>query len=86
MRNVENHSSIVAIKNNRNPNDQFRKQSQEVFYNKGVLKKKILAQVFSCEFYEIFKNTFFYRITPDDCHKGNDSKRNQQVKAWKSSP
>ena len=40
MRNVENHSSIVAIKNNRNPNDQFRKQSQEVFYNKGVLKKK----------------------------------------------
>ena len=59
MRNVENHSSIVAIKNNRNPNDQFRKQSQEVFYNKGVLKKKILAQVFSCEFYEIFKNTFF---------------------------
>ena len=23
-------------------------------------KKETLAQVFSCEFYEIFKNTFFY--------------------------
>ena len=27
------------------------------------LKKETLAQVFSCEFCEIFKNTFFYRTT-----------------------
>ena len=28
------------------------------------MKKETLAQVFSCEFCEIFKNTFFYRTTP----------------------
>ena len=37
----------------------------EVFCKKGVLrnfiKKETLAQVFSCEFCEISKNTFFYR-------------------------
>ena len=34
-----------------------------VFLNKGAgLRPKTLAQVFSCEFYEISKNTFFYRI------------------------
>ena len=27
-------------------------------------KKETLAQVFSCEFYEISKNTFFYRTPP----------------------
>ena len=27
-------------------------------------KKEDLAQVFSCEFYEISKNTFFYRTPP----------------------
>ena len=26
-----------------------------------LFKKEVLAQVFSCEIYEIFKNTFFYR-------------------------
>ena len=26
-----------------------------------LLRKKILAQVFSCEFCEIYKNTFYYR-------------------------
>ena len=29
-----------------------------------VTKKDILAQVFSCEFRKIFKNTFFYRAPP----------------------
>ena len=29
-----------------------------------LLKKKALAQVFSCEFYEISKNTFPYRPPP----------------------
>ena len=28
------------------------------------IKKEILARVFSCEFYEISKNTLFYRIPP----------------------
>ena len=27
----------------------------------NFIKKETLAQMFSCEFYEIFKNTFFYR-------------------------
>ena len=50
-----------------------QKQPQEVFCKKGVLenfetcnfiKKETLAQVFYCEFCEIFKNTFFYRTPP----------------------
>ena len=34
---------------------------QSLFLNKvaGLIKKEILAQVFSCEFRETFKNTFF---------------------------
>ena len=48
-----------------------RKQPPEVFYRKGFLKdsqnskafsfikKETLTQVFSCEFCEILKNTFF---------------------------
>ena len=42
----------------------------EVFCKKGVLqacnfiKKQTLAQVFSCEFCEISKNTFSYRTPP----------------------
>ena len=34
------------------------------FFNSGAcnfIKKETLAQVFSCEFFEISKNTFFYR-------------------------
>ena len=30
----------------------------------NFIKKETLAQVFSCKFYEIFKNTFFYRTLP----------------------
>ena len=30
----------------------------------NFIKKETLAQVFSCEFREIFKNTYFYRILP----------------------
>ena len=32
--------------------------------NNGFIKKETLAQVFSCEFWEIFKNTFSYRTNP----------------------
>ena len=47
----------------------FRSSRPEVFCKKGVLgnatcnfvKKETLAQVFSCEFCEISKNTFFHR-------------------------
>ena len=50
----------------------LQKQSSEVFCKKGInkksisescnfIKKETLAQVFSCEFCEIFKNTFYYR-------------------------
>ena len=37
----------------------------EVTYN--FMKKKTLAHVFSCEFYEIFKNTFFLKNTFGGC-------------------
>ena len=30
----------------------------------NFIKKETLALVFSCEFCEIFKNTFFYRTPP----------------------
>ena len=30
----------------------------------NFIKREILAQVFSREFYEIFKNTFFYKRPP----------------------
>ena len=33
---------------------------QSLFFN-NFIKKETLAQMFSCEFYEIFKNTFFKR-------------------------
>ena len=33
----------------------------------ATLLKKRLAQVFSCEFCEFSKNTFFYRTPPSDC-------------------
>ena len=41
----------------------YLRQSQSLFFNKvDFIKKETLAEVFSCEFYEIFKNTFSYRI------------------------
>ena len=33
----------------------------------GLMKKETLAEVFSREFCEIIKNTFFYRTPLDDC-------------------
>ena len=48
-----------------NPPTVFRSSRTEVFCKKGVLKGvQTLAQVFSCEFYEISKSTFFYRTPP----------------------
>ena len=36
---------------------------QSLFFN-NFIKKETLAQVLSCEFCEIFRNTFFYRTPP----------------------
>ena len=41
----------------------FRSRPQAL----NFIKKETLALVFSCEFCEIFKNTFFNRTPPDDC-------------------
>ena len=44
---------------------------QSLFFNKvaglNFIEKETLPQVFSCEFYEISKNTISYRTSPDDC-------------------
>ena len=37
----------------------------------NFIKKETLAQVFSCEFYEISKNTFFYRTPLVATSKGS---------------
>ena len=42
-----------------------QKQPLEVTCN--FIKKETLAQMFSCEFYEIYKNAFFYRTPLYDC-------------------
>ena len=34
---------------------------------RNFIKKETLAPMFSCEFCEIFENTFFYRTPPGDC-------------------
>ena len=36
----------------------------QALFQSLFLKKESLAQVFSCEFYEISKNTFSYRAPP----------------------
>ena len=50
---------------------------RSLFFNKVAglrpfIKKEALAQVFSCEFYEISENTFFYRAPPSGCFCRND--------------
>ena len=39
----------------------------------NFIKKEILAQVFSCEFCEIFNNTFFYRTPPVAATRRNNN-------------
>ena len=51
-------------------NSQKKNLRQNLFFNKvagatcNFIKKEALSQVFSCEFCEIFKNSFFYRTPP----------------------
>ena len=42
----------------------FAKFTGKHLHQSHFIKKETLAQVFSCEFYKIFKNTFFYRTPP----------------------
>ena len=44
--------------------EQARSSRAEVFCKKGVFWKFRKPKVFSCEFSEIFKNTFFHRTPP----------------------
>ena len=37
---------------------------QSFFFNNNFTKKETLAQVFSCDLYEISKNTFSYKTPP----------------------
>ena len=57
-----------------------------VYFNKvcrpqaeNFIKKEALAQVFSCEFCEIFKNNFFYRTPPVAASDKRDSSRDVLV-------
>ena len=46
--------------NQKHPLDMFyKKKFPEFPFNKNFIKKETLAQMFSCEFCEIFKNTIF---------------------------
>ena len=60
----------------------MQKQPSEGFFKKGVMRKHLcqknetLAQMFSCEFCEIYKNTFFvehHRTTVFDYSSINSS-------------
>ena len=65
---------ISNFENHMEPNILFRSSRENifarVFFNKvaglrpATLLKKRLAQLFSCEFCEISKNTFSHRTTP----------------------
>ena len=45
-------------------NSQANPYARVFFFNKVSAYKETLAQVFSCEYCEIFKNNFFYRTFP----------------------
>ena len=45
----------------------YRKTKENTGQACNFIKKESLAQVFSCEFCEISKNTFFHRTPLNDC-------------------
>ena len=49
---------------------------QSLFFNKVVFNKDTLAQVFSCELYQISNNTLSYRKPPVAASKPNTSTKN----------
>ena len=55
--------SIIHFKNGL-PNSALQLRHHAVRYRDCCLKKETLAQVFSCEFYEFYKNIFFNRTLP----------------------
>ena len=66
------HSEVFFKKDVNKNSAKFRGKHlcQSLFFNKvatiglNFIKKETLVQVFSCEFCEIFKNTYFYRRPP----------------------
>ena len=46
----------------------------------NFFKKETLAQMFSCEFWEISKNTFFYRTSPVAASEMNNSFKESSFK------
>ena len=61
-----------------------RSSRPDVLCEKGAacnfIKRETLARVFSCEFCEISKNTYFYRTPLDDCFWWSDNYHQQ--KSW----
>ena len=63
------------------------------FQSGNFIKKETLAQVFSCGFCEISKNTFFYRTPPvaatvvrrNTKHKKDENTRIERKEIWKKS-
>ena len=45
----------------------------------NFIKKETMAQVFSCEFCKIFKNTFFYRTPPVAASNETSSRDSEKV-------
>ena len=72
---------------------------QSLFFNKvagevcDYIKKETLAQVFSCEYFQIFKNAFFYETPPvapsvvrrNTKHKKEENTRIERRDIWKKS-
>ena len=54
--------------------DVLRNFAKFTGFIKNFIKKETLAQVFSCEFYEISKNTFFHRTPRVAASECDDSK------------
>ena len=57
----EKESMAFCVKKNYYIKDTINKTNAEAC---NFIKKETLAQVFSCEFCEIYKNTFSYRTHP----------------------
>ena len=52
-------SGILSLSSHTHPLSTYRSSRSQVFFKIGALKKETLAKVFSYEFCEISKNTYF---------------------------
>ena len=55
---------LFRILRSSRPEVSVKKVFLEIFQACNFIKKESLAQVFSCEIFEISKNTFYYRTPP----------------------